>query len=210
MPEAAMRVFCFPYAGGAAHAFFSWPKKMSAAVEVCLVELPGHGRRISESPHSVLEPLVKATTTALLPALAEKPFVLYGHSMGSLICFEIARQLRRLDASMPVALVLSGGRAPQLRQTSDAHNLPDNEFLEILKKLNGTPQEVFERQELLDMVLPTIRADFAVCGTYEHQVETPLNCPIIAFGGSEDVGVSSEAIVGMSSRERSSRLVHLA
>lgn len=197
-PEAALRVFCFPYAGGGTHVFFSWTKKLTAPVELCLVELPGRGRRISEEPFSSMQPLVEAVTTALLPALAEKPFALYGHSMGSLVSFELARQLRRTGAAMPVALLPSGGRAPQLRQFGDSHTLSDDKFLKMLKKLNGTPQEVFDNEELLEFMLPVLRADFAVCDTYAHQDEPPLQCPIIAFGGTRDYGASGRALAAWS------------
>jgi len=198
-PDAALRVFCFPFAGGAAHAYFAWTKRLTADVELCLVELPGRGRRIAEEPVPQLNSLVSEITAVLLPLMAEKPFALYGHSMGALILFEVARQLRRSGGPTPIGLLPSAGRAPQFRKADRRrHELPQDEFVKILKLLNGTPPEVFDDDELLNMVIPALRADFSVCDTYEYQSEPPLDCPIIAFGGEGDEAVHKELIAGWS------------
>ena len=112
-PQARMRLFCFPYAGGGASIFHRWPGKLPTMVEVCAVLLPGRGNRLTEPPFIQLSPLVQTLTEALLPHLTT-PFAFFGHSMGALIGFELARQLRRQQGPSPVHLFVSGREAPQL------------------------------------------------------------------------------------------------
>ena len=138
--------------------------------------------------------MIEALGPALLPFF-NKPFAFFGHSMGALILFELTRWLRRTKNPMPVHLFVSGRRAPQVPDRQPpSHNLPEPEFIQRLRELNGTPQEVLDHPELMQLMLPLLRADFSVCETYEYQVELPLNCPIAAFGGLEDIEVPREDI----------------
>jgi medium-chain acyl-[acyl-carrier-protein] hydrolase len=121
------------------------------------------------------------------------PFAFFGHSMGALISFELARQLRRQHAPGPIALFVSAHRAPQRPAPNPpVHSLPQDEFVEELRRLNGTPEAVFQDAELMQLLLPTLRADFAVCETYTYMPEEPLECPILAFGGLQDHEVSRD------------------
>ncbi|HEV2800643.1 MAG TPA: alpha/beta fold hydrolase [Pyrinomonadaceae bacterium] len=187
-PQARLRLFCFPYAGGSAHAFRAWPEKLSRiGVEVCPVQLPGRGSRMSETPYTRLAPLVEAIAAGLRPLL-DKPYAFFGHSMGALTAFELARLLRREGApALPAHLFLSAASAAHLVEFErPTYDLPEAEFIEELRRLSGTPPEVLEHPELLSLLIPLLRADFAVCQTYEYAPEAPLNCPITAFGGLED------------------------
>jgi len=113
--------------------------------------------------------------------------------MGALISFELARQLRRQYAPDPIALFVSAYRAPQLPAPSPPiHSLPQDEFVEALRRLNGTPEAVLQDAELMQLLLPTLRADFAICETYTYTPEVPLECPILAFGGLQDREVSRD------------------
>jgi medium-chain acyl-[acyl-carrier-protein] hydrolase len=189
-PQARLRLFCFPYAGGGASIFRAWPEGLPADVEVCPVQLPGRGTRLMEPPFTRLPPLIQALAQALLPLL-DKPFAFFGHSLGALVSFELARQLRRQHAVQPVCLFISADRAPQIpNRDPPIHSLPEGEFLVELRRLNGTPREVFEDEELMQIMLPLLRADFAVYETYGYSTEPPLNCPISAFGGLQDLRVS--------------------
>lgn len=119
------------------------------------------------------------------------PMVFFGHSMGAIIAFELARYLRKERNVNVVHLFVSGRRAPQIAPDElMTHNLPEPEFLETLRTLNGTPKEVFEHPELLELMIPLLRADFAVCQTYDYAHEPPLDCPITAFGGLNDGDVT--------------------
>lgn len=164
------------------------------ALEVCPVELPGRGKRITSAPFTRLQLLVQAIAIALLPYL-DKPFAFFGHSMGGLVTFELARLLRKNYGISPVHLFVSGYRAPQVPDPDPPiHALPEPEFLEKLRRLNGTPKAVLENAELMQLLLPALRADFAVIETYAYTPESPLDCPITAFGGLQDREVPYDAL----------------
>jgi medium-chain acyl-[acyl-carrier-protein] hydrolase len=129
--------------------------------------------------------------------LLDKPFYLFGHSMGSAISFELARFLRRYDLPQPGHLFVSARRAPQLpRIKEDIHALPDREFLASIKELGGTPNEVLQNGELMELFLPILRADFTLLETYKYVPEPPLACPISAYCGTQDQEVSQEDVTG--------------
>jgi medium-chain acyl-[acyl-carrier-protein] hydrolase len=187
-------LFCFPYAGGGSLTFRHWDRDLGASVAVCPAHLPGRERRLSDAPFTHSQPLVEAVAEAILPHL-DMPFAFFGHSMGAIISFELARHLRRRGGPMPSHIFLSGRRAPQLSITDSAtYKLPEPEFAEELRRLNGTPREVLENAELMQLVIPLLRADFEVCQTYRYTDEPALDCPISVFGGLQDQEVSSEMV----------------
>jgi medium-chain acyl-[acyl-carrier-protein] hydrolase len=191
-PQARLRLFCFPYAGTGASIFRTWPDDLPADVEVCAVQFPGRGTRLMEAPFTRLSPLVQALAQALAPLL-DKPFAFFGHSLGGLVCFELARELRRQSGVQPVRLFVSAARAPQIPpRHRPVHALPEREFLEELRRLNGTSGEVLENAEIMQIMLPLLRADFAVFETYAYSPEPPLNCGISSFGGLQDHRVVRE------------------
>jgi medium-chain acyl-[acyl-carrier-protein] hydrolase len=195
-PEARIRLFCFPYAGGSSQIFRNWPDNLSEEIEVCLLHLPGRGTRIHEPAHARLDALVDDVFKDIVPYLS-KPFAFFGHSMGALVSFELARYLRRVQAPAPSQLFLSGRSAPQIPETDPpTYNLPEPEFIQAIRSLNGTPREVLEHPELMSLMIPLLRADFSVCQTYSYVVESPLSCPITAFGGLEDDEVACENLEG--------------
>lgn len=195
-PRARLRLFCFPYAGGGAHIYRSWQAQLPSTVELCAVQLPGHGHRIRETAFNRMDSLVEAAAVSLLPH-CDKPFAFFGHSMGALISFELARMFRKKYGVQPLHLFVSGHRAPQIKDPNESvHNLPDKELVEKLNGLNGTPREVLEHPELMQVVLPILRADFAICETYQYTNEPPLTSPIFAFGGTEDEEAGPEQLEG--------------
>ena len=189
-PQARLRLFCFPYAGAGASIFRTWSDGLPADVEVCPVQLPGRGTRLMETPFTEITPLVQTLAQALFPLL-DKPFAFFGHSLGALVGFELARQLRRKSGIQPVLLIASADRAPQVPlRDGPIHALPEREFLVKLRRLNGIPATVLEDAELMQIMLPVLRADFAVYDTYGYTTEPPLNCAISSFGGLQDHKVS--------------------
>lgn len=187
-----LRLFCFPYAGGGISTFRLWPTKLTKEVEVCPIMLPGRESRITEQPYKQLQLLVEDLTQALLPQLT-KPFVFFGHSMGSLVSFEVARELRNRHNISPERMFVSARRAPQIPNSEPPiHHLNESEFIEELKRLNGTPEEVFEDTELIELFLPILRADFTAIETYVYTSQPHLSCPITAIGGLQDFEVSTE------------------
>jgi surfactin synthase thioesterase subunit len=195
-PSSRMRLFCFPYAGAGALIFRTWQDGLPAEVEVCPVQLPGRGPRLMEPPFTQVAPLVEALTQALLPLL-DKPFSFFGHSLGALVGFELARQLRRHYHLHPTRLFVSSAPAPHIRHRDlPIHTLPEVEFLAELHRLNGTPNELLEHKELMEIMVPLLRADFALYETYRCTPEPPLTCPLTAFGGLEDRKVSHGDLAG--------------
>jgi medium-chain acyl-[acyl-carrier-protein] hydrolase len=191
-PQAALRLFCFPYAGGGAYIYRNWAGHLPAIIEVCAIQLPGRGNRIREASFTRMEPLVQEAAKELAPLL-DKPFALFGHSMGAIIAFELARLLRRQHGKEPAHLFASGRVAPQVpREDRQTYNLPEQEFIDELRRLDGTPKEVLEHPELMQVMSPVLRADFETVQTYEYRAEPPLGCPITALGGLQDADVTRE------------------
>lgn len=185
-PQASLRCFCLPYAGGSARLFQAWGRYAPSSVELFALELPGHGTRLTEPPLHRMEEMLAAIAQVIHPLL-DRPFVLFGHSMGALISFELARYCRRHGLPMPAHLYVSGHRAPQLPDPEPpVHTLPDAAFREKLTRLQGTSQAILDNDEFMALLLPVLRADFALCETYTYTAEPPLPCPITAFGGTRD------------------------
>jgi medium-chain acyl-[acyl-carrier-protein] hydrolase len=185
-PQSVLRLFCFPYAGGGTAAYHGWAARLPRDIEVSLAQLPGREARLRETPLPSAALLVEALGQHMLPYL-DKPFAFFGHSMGAVIAFELARHLRRVYGVEPQHLFVSARRAPQLPSDErKTYQLPDREFLSELRKLNGTPKEVLEHEELMLLMLPLLRADFAVCQTHSYVPGVPLAAPITAFGGLQD------------------------
>jgi medium-chain acyl-[acyl-carrier-protein] hydrolase len=184
---ARLRVFCFPYAGGTAGAYRSWFQGFGPDIEVCAVQLPARGARFKEPAHRSLSTLLPELTTALAPLL-DRPFVFFGHSMGALVAFELARELRRRDLAGPSLLIASAHHAPH-RPDPDPPLSPlsDEEFIaELRARYDGIPQEVLSEPELLALLLPVLRADVEILESYRYGAEGPLACPIVCCGGEDD------------------------
>ena len=178
------RLICVPHAGGSASMFFAYPDDLPRDVEVCAVQLPGRGPRLSEPPFTRMEPLVESLAEALA-GMDDAPVAMFGHSLGALIAFELAHRLHTAH------LFISGQAAPHLpRRRPAIHTRPSSAIIAELRRLGGTPAVVLEDPELLELMLPVVRADFAVCETYAYQHRDPLDCPITVLGGLQDTEAS--------------------
>lgn len=198
--ERRLSLFCFPYAGGGASIYREWAADLPPSIEVCPIQLPGRENRWNETPFTSLSSLVEDLATILLP-MFKLPFVFFGHSMGALISFELARALRRKTHKAPIHLFISSARAPQIPDPdSPIHQLPDAEFIKELQRLNGIPEMVLQDAELMHLVLPTLRADITLCETYEYFPDESLSCPITAYGGQLDKKVQREHLAGWSAQ----------
>lgn len=185
-PTARARLFCLPFAGGSASAYRDWSERLPGWLEVLPVELPGRGMRLGEPPIPALMPLVEAMLTGLAPWM-DRPFAFFGHSMGALIAFEATRVLRRRRQALPALLAVSGYRAPHLDDPEpQLRGLDDRALLARVRDLGGTPPEVLASRELLELLVPVFRADFAVTETWVSPAEPPLELPMLVLGGLWD------------------------
>jgi medium-chain acyl-[acyl-carrier-protein] hydrolase len=186
-PGGQLRLLCFPYAGGGVSVFRVWPDRLPSEIEVWAIQLPGRDGRLREPIPADIQTLAGALADGLGP-LMDRPFACFGHSMGALLAFEFARELRRRRQIGPTHLFASARRAPQLpRNETPLHALPEQQFIEILRqRYNGIPAAILAEPELLQLFMPMLRADFKMIELYQYRAEAPLDCPITAFGGAQD------------------------
>ncbi len=166
--NATLQLICFPYAGGGTTSYSAWLDALPRQIEVCPVKLPGREDRLFDPPHTDLEELLVALASDLESTVGQS-FAFFGHSMGAMIAYELTRYLRRQDMPLPVMLLVSGHRAPHLpdRRMHISH-LPNDQFITQLSHMNGTPAAVVQHRELMEMLLPALRADFTLCETYTY------------------------------------------
>lgn len=190
-----IRLFCFPYAGGGASAFRSWTHELPSTIELAYIQLPGRETRMRETPIAHLPELIQRLKPAILPHL-NVPFAFFGHSMGALIAFELARSLCHTQSPLPQHLFVSACRAPQLpRHDPPRHTLSTPELIAELHRLKGTSTEVLSNDELMELLLPTIKSDFSVVDAYVYHDQPPLPLPITALRGQEDPDASPEQLL---------------
>lgn len=181
------RLFCFPFAGGGASAYYRWPRMLPEEIGVYAVRPPGRENRIMEKPFIRLSAMIEELAVILMPFL-DKPFAFFGHSMGALIGYELAHYIRRNFCIGPVHLFVAAGRAPHLVNLEPPYyDLPQDRFLEKLKRYNGMPAEILQNDDLMAFILPSLRADMEMIQTYScMDTQQTLACPISAFGGTTD------------------------
>lgn len=188
-----LRLFCFPYGGAGASGYRAWARSLPAHVEIAPVNFPGREARFRDEPYTRLAPLLAELVTTL--DLTSKPFAFFGHSLGALVAFELARELRRLGKPAPRLLVVSGYPAPQLhRDRPHVAHLPQDQFVATLREHFDVTAGLLDDPILMEMALPLLRADLAIVETYAYRDEPPLDLPLAAFGGIGDPEASEEQI----------------
>lgn len=160
------------------------------------VQLPGRAERMFEPAASRMAPLIETLADRLEPVPGQR-FAYFGHSLGALLAYELAREQQRRGQRTPEHLFLSGCDAPAHRQASRClHDLDDEALIEVLHDYDGTPPEILANRELLDLLLPTVRADFALWDRHVHRGGDPLECPITVLAGNRDHCPGTPAIDG--------------
>jgi medium-chain acyl-[acyl-carrier-protein] hydrolase len=184
-PGSELHLFCLPHAGAGAATYRSWGQQLPRSITVCPVQPPGREHRFRERPYERLQPMVEDLAEAIIPVLT-KPFALFGHSLGAIGAFELARVLRRYGGPQPVHLFLSARIAPDLRDHRPLlHIAPRDQLVAALQRFGGIPSAMVG-SDLLDAMLPLLRADLAANETYQYEEGPPLDMPITVFGGTQD------------------------
>lgn len=190
--QARLRVFCFSYAGGSGSTYLQWQSRLDPRIELVAIQLPGRGSRLREAPLTSLRTVVEEIA-ARIQFTDRLPFVFYGHSLGGLVAFELARYCKLRWMSTPRKLFVSGCDAPRFRKTiRNVHELQGDAFLEALAQYNGTPPELLAHRELMLLVEPAIRADFGLAADYSYRPGPLLDMPIEVLSGRDDVDLDLE------------------
>src|SRR5579871_5186636 len=176
-PQARLRLFCFPYAGGGAAIFRDWPRLLPPTIELFAVQLPGRGNRFHEPLRRDVAGIVRDLATAMEPFL-DRPYVTFGHSLGTILSYELIRELARRGLRSPRHAFMSGRGAPGAHRRTVRHLQPDHQFLDTLRNMRGTHDELLRDPELMELLMPTIRADFALAENYVCNQPMPLPCTI--------------------------------
>lgn len=194
-PDATVRLVCFAHAGGGATTFHPWRAGLRPDVRLAAVQLPGRENRLREPLMYALPDIVETIASDLTWADG-LPFVMFGHSMGAIVAFEVARQLRREGRAGPAALLVSGKVAPHLpgRAPRIAH-FPPAEVLRLMSERHGgVPAAIMRDRELVELMGNALKADLAIVEDYEPAGEAPLDCPIVAIGGDDDAWVARDEL----------------
>ncbi len=184
-----LRLFCLPYAGGGASIYRLWQQSMPEDIQVCKIQLPGRENRINEQAIDSMEVMIKTLTKQLL-AYLDKPFVFFGHSMGAMISYELARYLANYTPFAPYHIFVSACRTPDTLNTQTTYHLSGDEFVESLRQRGGTNEVLLNNKEYMQMVEPTLRADLKLIEQWHHNNINKLDCPITVLGGVNDTLVS--------------------
>ncbi len=192
-----IKLFCFPYAGGATTVFTPWQSYLEEAIELRPVELAGRGRRIGEPLYRSAEEGVTEILKEIKEEIAEGPYAFFGHSMGAMIAHELARKIQLEKLNGPEHLFFSGRGAPHFKvdEKRKYHLLDEEDFKRKVLDLGGTPPEFFEHPELLEIFLPLLRNDFKLaCTDFSDREILPHTCDISVLLGKEEDVTAKEAI----------------
>ena len=181
-----LRLYCLPYSGASAMVYVRWRRALPDWLQVCPLELPGRGMRMDEP----LQRDIKALAAQLAQEISRDPhtpYALFGHSLGGLLAFELAHALNARNLPAPLALFVSGTAGPARRDVSEyAVEKTDEQLIARLRELQGTAEEALVNPELMQLMLPILRADFLLCGSFSYGERQPLGMPIHVFGGKQD------------------------
>lgn len=195
----SMRLYCLPHSGASAMVYSRWARKLPPWVSVQPVELPGRGMRMAEALQTDMPRLVSLLALEISAKAPQQPYALFGHSLGALVAFELAHALPKVGCAAPKMLFASGTAAPTRREDyEDEYSVPksDAELIDDLRNLQGTPEEVLANQELMDLTLPVMRADYLLCGKYryEHSAANKLQCPLHVLAGRDDKATEEQLL----------------
>jgi len=185
-------LFCFPYAGGGASVYRSWIKKFQDSITVCPIQLPGREERIHEKAYTNMTDLVDELEYTIL-SLIQGEYMLWGHSMGAKIVYELEKRLEK-HKKIAKCIFVSASRIPSSQEKNIFYNLPDQSFIKAIAKLGGTSKYILDNKEIMSLFMPMLRADFELDETYYDEKINMLHCAIIAFSGKKDEEIKLDEI----------------
>lgn len=204
-----IRLFCFSYAGGGASTFLRWRAHFPKHIDLCAVQQPGREDRNAETPINDLALLIAKIADAIAPHI-NVPYAFFGHCNGALIAFELTRELRRRGLQAPKHIFVSSFRSPDLKNSNQSlHDLPKTRFISNLKAYGGMPEEILNNEEIIDSMMPTLRADFSLHETYRYLEEERLDSPMTILGGLQDNVVRRSELQGWKDKTQKTAKVKL-
>jgi len=183
-----MILFCLPYAGGSEAIYYKWKKLLDPSIELVPLSLKGRGKRFSEDLYQNLQEAVDDIFENIKERIVDEDYAIYGHSMGSLLAYELYYKISNQNLRKPTHIFFSGYIAPSIiRKRENTYALPDNDFMQKVMKLGGTPEELMNNQVLLQIFLPIIRSDFKMLESYNYEKrENKIDCDVSILNGKQD------------------------
>ena len=192
--SSGVRLICFPYAGAGASIYRAWAKLLGPQIECYAVQPPGRETRFIDEPLTNVKDYARHASQAIRSLPEDRPLILFGHSLGALAAYETAIALFESGYSIE-SLVVSGRQDPDTpSKRKPISHLDDAEFVRQMATYNGTPTEVLANTELLELLLPMIKADFAMSEKYPGRSSTKLACPVLALGSHDDSWLDATSI----------------
>ena len=186
-PDASVRLFCLPAAGSGASSYRNWSDELPAHIEVLPIQPPGREDRFAEEPLRRMEDMVKSLIDSLRPFMSDLPFAFFGHSLGGIVALEVTRDLAGRRGPLPCHVIISARPAPHLRlRRVPVAQLSSEELTEWLRHVHGTSEIVLQSREMMDLLLPAMRADLEIDDTYRSAPDPVLACPLTVLGGLRD------------------------
>ncbi|MFQ3243617.1 MAG: surfactin synthase thioesterase subunit [Arenicella sp.] len=202
MPSSKARLFCFAFAGGGASVYSPWQSLLGDHIEVCPIQLPGREERIREtcltSIDDVLDQLMPLMTSSL-----DKPFLVYGHSLGAHIAYAFIDRIKREFGKSPQAFLVGAQRSPDIPYPyPSVLGATQQQLHQVLSKFDGMTARVMQSEELMELMMPVIKADLQLCESLQYCGELALDGPVIAFRGTRDRAISAACMAGWSQHSK--------
>jgi medium-chain acyl-[acyl-carrier-protein] hydrolase len=202
-PKSEVQLICFPFAGSGASLFYPWVNSLSSKFEVWAFQAPGHEELMDQELITDLEQMNKYILQKIIPIL-KPPFILFGHSLGAVLAYELTKELQTRNL-IPETLIVSGRQPPHLKsKKASISHLNNEDFINAVFQLNGTPRELLSSHEFLQMAIPILRADFQLAENYQIQIQEKIQCPIKVLGSTLDQWIDAHEITQWSNATENS------